>query len=204
MSLALEHDIRPGAPAVKITKRTLAVTLPKADPALRWAALGKTVLDRLDVSHSADDAAADGEQAGAAAAFAPLTLLETAAVNHDTSVFRFRTPPGWSFPPGAHIRVRGGDGDAACIRSYTPIELFEPLGTPAAVVAAPGEAGEGLTLLVKRYDDGAMSRHIHALAAGATLECSRAVEPLEGFDPQSYRSVIFIAGGTGLWGLETD
>jgi cytochrome-b5 reductase len=113
--------------------------------------------------------------------FLPHKLLKIHALSSNTSVFTFENT-SFSFEPGQHVQVRIIDNFEPVIRKYTPIACTK----------------DSFDLLIKKYDKGVMSRHIHSLKIGDTLEidgpCGRILHHTD-FEK---KKIVLIAGGTGL------
>ena len=69
------------------------------------------------------------------------------------------------------------------MRPYTPISDESDKGT--------------MTLLVKRYPNGAMSEHLHSMNPGQMLEM-RGPLPKYPWEPNKHEHIALVAGGTGI------
>ena len=122
------------------------------------ALLASAAFATLSGAESAPAQPAD-QKAYATLQFVPLSLIRREKYNHNTDLFTFALPDRNStldLPVSSYImtKCKGADGKDV-IRPYTPINQ--------------SERGV-MTLLVKRYDAGVMSKHMHNLKVGDTLE----------------------------------
>ena len=69
------------------------------------------------------------------------------------------------------------------IRPYTPVSRPDTLGY--------------FDLVIKRYDQGKMSKHLHSMRPGDTLLCKGPFAKLE-YRPNMVKHIGMLAGGTGL------
>ncbi|KAI8980634.1 cytochrome-b5 reductase [Trametes punicea] len=126
--------------------------------------------------------------------FVDFKLKKVEPYNHNTAKFIFELPPDTaSLLPVASCVVVKSSQDASnplvddkgkpVIRPYTPISPSD----------LPGE----LTFLIKRYDTGKMSKHIHELKPGDKLSIKG---PIPKFDYKinQFDEVGMIAGGSGI------
>ncbi|KAI9184684.1 hypothetical protein H9P43_003739 [Blastocladiella emersonii ATCC 22665] len=121
--------------------------------------------------------------------FRAFKLAAIEPISHNTAVFRFALPhaeqtiglPTTSFvltkftPEGA---------DAPVVRPYTPTSTDDTKGH--------------FDLLVKRYDGGAMSSHIHSLKVGDSLDVKGPIVKYQFTTANQHKEVGMIAGGTGI------
>jgi cytochrome-b5 reductase len=82
-------------------------------------------------------------------------------------------------------RCQGADG-ADVLRPYTPVHQHER-GV--------------LQLLIKRYEAGVMSKHIHSLEVGDTLDIKGPFPKLK-YEANKWKHVGMVAGGTGQYGRQ--
>ena len=117
-------------------------------------------------------------------------LKQIIKVNHNSSIFRFELPAGTSelgLPVASCISTRYESGKkqdgtpSYVIRPYTPID----------------ETSSHFDLVVKEYRDGKMSKHIHALKVGDTLEIKGPNKKTD-YVPNEVKEIGMIAGGTGV------
>ncbi|CAG8468202.1 10618_t:CDS:2 [Funneliformis caledonium] len=88
--------------------------------------------------------------------FLPLTVSEITPVNHNTRIFRLKFPRALKEPIPIASCVQVKDDSTQIMREYTPISPINELNF--------------IDLLVKRYDNGHMSRLIHNLKIGDKFE----------------------------------
>lgn len=120
-----------------------------------------------------------------AAGFRPLTLAQITPYNHNTSIFRFElstASASLNMPVASFVLVKATVDGKDVIRPYTPII---------------GQGVGYVDLLVKKYDNGPMSSHIHNLKVGDTLEFKGPLKKLE-YKQNMVQHVAMIAGGTGI------
>lgn len=120
-----------------------------------------------------------------ATSFRPLTLAQITPYNHNTSIFRFEllnTSASLNMPVASFILVKVNIDGKDVIRPYTPVI---------------GQGVGYVDLLVKKYDNGPMSSHIHNLKVGDTLEFKGPLKKIE-YKPNMVQHVTMIAGGTGI------
>jgi cytochrome-b5 reductase len=88
--------------------------------------------------------------------FIPLTVSKITPYNHNTSIFRlkFQKPLKESLPIASCVLVK--DDSSQIMRPYTPISL----------VNEPNH----IDLMIKRYDNGHMSKLIHSLKVGDQID----------------------------------
>ena len=128
-------------------------------------------------------------------------LLSKREHNHDSTIYTFGLPEGQSLAlpvcacillkaPGRGRKADGGPQDfdgSDAVRPYTPISDNSMLGA--------------FELLVKRYDDGAVSQYLHGLTPGPETKVEfkhipfniKAQYPFEG-----KKTFTLLCGGTGL------
>jgi ferredoxin-NADP reductase len=83
-------------------------------------------------------------------------------------------------------------------RRYTPLPppwIPSRTSTLAAESTAALQPGD-IKLLVRKYDTGEVSRYLHSLKPGSTIECRGPYSELE--IPPEASKVLFLAGGTGV------
>jgi hypothetical protein len=93
-----------------------------------------------------------------AAVFKPFKVLKVTNVSHNTKLIRFEVPFGkqLGLPIGRHISVRANIDGKAVMRAYTPTSRPDVTGY--------------FDIMVKCYEYGKMSTHLHTLKVGNTLE----------------------------------
>lgn len=114
--------------------------------------------------------------------FTDLKLESIKKVSPNASIFRFSLPSGnhvSGLNVASFVLVKNGD----VIRPYTPI-------------SEPTTRGY-LDLLVKKYEGGPMSTHIHSLNSGDSLSFKGPIKKID-YVPNKWEKVGMIAGGTGI------
>jgi len=118
--------------------------------------------------------------------YSAFTLIRRTHHTHDTDMFEFALSEEnalLNLPVSSCLMVRVQDrlgNDVA--RPYTPI--FQDL---------PGR----VTLLIKNYDKGVISKYIHSLREGDKCDM-KGPFPKLAYKPNMKKHIIFIAGGTGI------
>ncbi|KAG7099905.1 hypothetical protein E1B28_001704 [Marasmius oreades] len=124
--------------------------------------------------------------------FIDFKLKKVIPYNHNTSEFIFELPNNEAslLPVASCLVVKSSDPEALkdangkpIIRPYTPI-------------SPPDKAGE-LTLLVKKYEQGNASKHIHSLKEGDTLAIKGPI-PKWPWKMNELDEVALIGGGSGI------
>jgi len=118
------------------------------------------------------------------AEFRPLKVKAIEQYNHNTKVYRFALDSedaDLNMPITSYVLAKAHIGDKDVVRPYTPYA---------------DKKGE-LTLLVKTYPNGTMSKHFDELRVGDSLEL-RGPMPKFNYEPNMFDSVTLIAGGTGI------
>ena len=157
--------------------------------------------------------------------FVALQLDQVEAVNHNTKRFRFKLPEE-DMVSGLHVtsavltRFQAEGQEKPTVRPYTPVNdegEFAPRkpslcipwpnrgvmggedGTvpDAADCMTPTDQQGYLDLLVKRYDNGPMSTHIHSLVPGQKLEIKGPL-PKYPWTANKHAHIALVAGGTGI------
>jgi cytochrome-b5 reductase len=123
---------------------------------------------------------------GLPADFKPLKLIERKQYNHNSDIFTFAledpsAPLGLKTSAAIFTRCTNEKGENV-VRPYTPLTTHE---------------NGKVTLIVKRYDLGVMSRHIHSLKVGDSLEIKGPIQKLV-YRPNMVKQVVLIVGGTGI------
>ncbi|KAJ3796968.1 cytochrome-b5 reductase [Lentinula aff. detonsa] len=124
--------------------------------------------------------------------FKDFRLKKIIPYNHNTSEFIFELPNNEAslLPVASCIVVKASDPEALkdekgkpIIRPYTPI--------------SPSEHKGELTLLIKKYDNGNASKHIHGLKEGDTLSIKGPI-PKFPYKVNEFEEVALIGGGSGI------
>jgi len=127
----------------------------------------------------------DDERVLNPAIFKTFRVLQVTKVSHNTRLIRFEIPFGkcLGLAIGRHITVRADINGNKVMRAYTPTSRPDQLGY--------------FDLLVKSYEYGKMSTHLHSLTPGATLEVRGPVGRFK-YSKNMHKCMGFVAGGTGL------
>jgi len=117
--------------------------------------------------------------------FNPFCLKEIKPYNHNTKQFVFElkdrdSPP--HVPTASFILTRYFNGSKEVVRPYTPIDHHEH-GV--------------LNLLIKNYEQGNMSKHIHSMKVGDTLDFKGSIQKIA-YKPNMKAHIGMVAGGTGI------
>ncbi|KAF8215790.1 ferredoxin reductase-like protein, partial [Mycena galopus ATCC 62051] len=124
--------------------------------------------------------------------FVTLSLKKVVPYNHNSSTFIFELPPKTSskLPVASCVVVQAADPEAlkdkkgnTVTRPYTPI-------------SAADNTGE-LTFLIKKYETGVMSKHIHDLKPGDSLKIKGPI-PKFPYKENEFDEVALIGGGSGI------
>ncbi|KAK0530677.1 NADH-cytochrome b5 reductase [Tilletia horrida] len=124
--------------------------------------------------------------------FVDFVLKEVKPYNHDSSTFVFELPEGKSSgltTCSAVVVKAAGEGlkddkGKPIIRPYTP-------------TTSPETEGH-MDFLVKKYDQGNMSKHIHSLKPGDKLSIKGPIDKFQFDRPNIFQEIGLIAGGTGI------
>ncbi|PSR87423.1 hypothetical protein BD289DRAFT_452791 [Coniella lustricola] len=120
--------------------------------------------------------------------FVSLKLEDVENVNHNTKKFRFKLPEedmvsGLNVASALLTKYKP-DGDAkAILRPYTPVSDEDTKGF--------------LDLLVKKYEGGPMSTHMHDMVPGQRLDFKGPL-PKYAWTPNKHEHIALVAGGTGI------
>ena len=120
--------------------------------------------------------------------FLSLKLESVEQVSHNTKRMRFSLPDSND--------VSGMQVASALITKYKGPEMEKPVIRPYTPVSDESERGY-LDLLVKRYEGGPMSMHLHNMAPGQRLDFKGPI-PKYPWDENKHDSIALIAGGTGI------
>ncbi|KAJ7204404.1 cytochrome-b5 reductase [Mycena pura] len=123
--------------------------------------------------------------------FVNLPLKQIVPYNHNTSTFVFELPQQTSskLPVASCLVVRASDPEALTsngspvVRPYTPVSTADKTGE--------------LRLLIKRYETGVMSKYIHSLKVGDTLQVKGPI-PKFPYNENEFDQVALIGGGSGI------
>ena len=116
------------------------------------------------------------------AVFKDFKVLQVIKVSHNTKLIRFEIPFGkpLGLPIGRHVSVRADIEGSKVIRAYTP-------------TSRPDQTGY-FDLLIKSYEFGKMSKHLHSLKVGQSLEVRGPVGRFQ-YSKNSYERIGLVAGG---------
>jgi len=124
--------------------------------------------------------------------FLDFKLKRVEPYNHNTSKFTFELPNNEAslLPVASCVVVKSSDPEVLkdakgkpIIRAYTPI--------------SPSDAEGELTLLVKKYDSGNVSKHIHSLSLGNYLSIKGPISKWP-YKTNEFDQVALIGGGSGI------
>ncbi|KAI8060692.1 hypothetical protein BC940DRAFT_311567 [Gongronella butleri] len=123
--------------------------------------------------------------------FKPFTLTEVQKINHDTSLFRFK------LDSADHV---SGLHTASCVITRYPITKKD--GSPGFIIrpytpTSTEETQGHVDFIIKGYPEGKMSKHIHNLKIGDTLDIKGPI-PKYAWDEKTVDNVGMVAGGTGI------
>jgi len=119
------------------------------------------------------------------AVFKTFKILKITKASHNTKLIRFEIPHGKSLglPIGRHISIKAEVDGNSVIRAYTP-------------TSRPDQTGF-FDLVVKNYDLGKLSPHLHSLRVGASVSIRGPVGRFK-YEKNAYRKIGLVAGGSGL------
>ncbi|KAF7307250.1 NADH-cytochrome b5 reductase [Mycena indigotica] len=123
--------------------------------------------------------------------FITLPLKKVVPYNHNSSTFVFELPPKTSskLPVASCLVVRATDPEALksngnpVVRPYTPVETKDNTNE--------------LVLLVKKYETGVMSKYMHEMKPGDTLDVKGPI-PKFPYKENEFDEVALIGGGSGI------
>ncbi|KAL1916408.1 uncharacterized protein VTP21DRAFT_5599 [Calcarisporiella thermophila] len=119
--------------------------------------------------------------------FTPFKLREVHDVNYNTKLFRFDLPEQDQVL-GLHV--------ASCVLTRFPQENGKYVVRPYTPTSDEDQKGF-FDLIIKKYKDGPMSEHIHAMKPGDVLEVKGPI-PKYPYEANKHEEVGLIAGGTGI------
>lgn len=128
---------------------------------------------------------ADDGKVLSASQFRPFQVLKVTQISPNTKLLRFELPAGKSLglSLGRHITLRAEVDGAKVMRAYTPTSRIDQVGY--------------FDLLIKSYEYGKMSSHLHSLKAGSIVEVRGPVGRFK-YTKNMHPHIGLIAGGTGL------
>jgi len=126
--------------------------------------------------------------------FVDFTLKKVEPYNHNTAKYIFNLPNNEAslLPVASCVVVKSasdsanplmGKNDKPIIRPYTPV--------------SPSDQEGELTFIIKRYDEGNMSQHIHNLKPGEKLAIKGPIPKIP-YEANKWEEVGMIAGGSGI------
>ncbi|KAH8899365.1 ferredoxin reductase-like protein [Thozetella sp. PMI_491] len=120
--------------------------------------------------------------------FLSLKLEEVETVNHNTKRFRFKLPEedqvsGLSVASALLTKFKPADAEKPVLRPYTPISDEDATGY--------------LDLIVKKYENGPMSTHMHDMVPGQRLDFKGPL-PKYAWSTNKHEHIGLVAGGTGI------
>ncbi|CAG8767877.1 27060_t:CDS:2, partial [Racocetra persica] len=115
--------------------------------------------------------------------FIPLTINKITPVNHNTSIFRLKFPKPLkeTLPITSCFHIK--DDSIQIVREYTPI--------------SPTDERNYIEFLIKRYNEGYLSRYIHSLKEGNIVEVRGPILTFP-YTPNMKTHIGMICGGTGI------
>ncbi|KAF8581700.1 cytochrome-b5 reductase [Ramaria rubella] len=124
--------------------------------------------------------------------FLNFKLKKVVPYNHNSSTFIFDLPEGQSsmLPVASCVVVKASDPET--LKDTTGKPIIRPY-TPISHPDLPGE----LHFLIKKYDAGNASKHIHSLKEGDTLAIKGPI-PKYPFKVNEFEEVALIGGGSGI------
>ncbi|KAG5984351.1 NADH-cytochrome b5 reductase [Claviceps digitariae] len=147
------------------------------------AAAAETAAKAKEAAVPAKPAFTGGDQG-----FISLKLADIENVNHNTKRFRFELPEsdqvsGLAVASAVLTKYKGPEDEKATLRPYTPVSDENEKGF--------------LDLLVKKYQGGPMSTHMHNMVPGQRLDFKGPL-PKYPWSENKHDHIALIAGGTGI------
>jgi len=120
--------------------------------------------------------------------FISLVLEKSENLNHNTKKLTFKLPEadmesGLPVQSAVITKYKGPEMEKPVIRPYTPISDVDQKGT--------------VDFLIKKYDKGAMSSHMHNMSPGQSLDIKGPI-PKYQLSENKHEHIAMIAGGTGI------
>lgn len=111
------------------------------------------------------------------------TLLSEERISSDSKRLLFQVPPNGvkKLDVGRHIMCRATINGERVVRPYSPTVF----------------AGSTLELVVKAYEQAKMSKFLHGMSVGDSIEMFGPVGSLK-YSPSTFQHLIFICAGTGV------
>lgn len=114
--------------------------------------------------------------------FKAFPVAEVLAYNHNTKLYKFRVKSPKDLPVACFVLTKYIDEEGKeIVRPYTPIDHNE----------------DYLTLLVKTYPAGKMSKHLASLKPGDDVEIKGLLPKIQ-YKPNMKKRIGMFAGGTGI------
>ncbi|GAA5977325.1 hypothetical protein JCM5350_002429 [Sporobolomyces pararoseus] len=121
-------------------------------------------------------------------------------LTRDTSLFKLKVPRTVLPQSFQSLISKDGGGQVQPILSLyvkEPTLQIQRAYTPLSAKSFNPDGSATLELVVKRYPDGEVSRYLHRLGTGDSIEI-RAPSITWVYNPRDWDRVVFIAGGTGV------
>lgn len=118
----------------------------------------------------------------------PLEVEKVDTLNHNVKLVRFKLPEAG--------QVSGMEAASALLTKFKPEGAEKPVIRPYTAVSDDDAKGH-LDLLVKKYEGGAMSSHIHSLQPGDKLDVKGPIVKYK-WAPNKHEEIALVAGGTGI------
>jgi len=120
--------------------------------------------------------------------FKQFKLKQIETVNHNTKIFRFALDSqsqelGLPVASCIVIKANIGENGKPVIRPYTPVSSNDEKGY--------------FDLIVKNYDAGVMSKYLHGLKIGNSIEVKGPISKIP-YTPNMKKNIGMICGGTGV------
>ncbi|KAJ6575497.1 ferredoxin reductase-like protein, partial [Mycena capillaripes] len=124
--------------------------------------------------------------------FVSLPLKKVVPYNHNSSTFYFELPPKTSskLPVASCVVVKAADPEALKDKKGNPVVR------PYTPISSADNSGE-LVFLIKKYETGVMSKYIHSLKAGDSLQIKGPI-PKFPYKENEFDEVALIGGGSGI------
>jgi len=126
--------------------------------------------------------------------FVDFTLKKVEPYNHNTAKYTFALPDGEAslLPVASCVVVKSAPDSPHALTD----DKGKPVIRPYTPISPPDQEGE-LTFLIKRYDEGKMSKHIHEMQPGEKLSIKGPIMKFP-FKVNEFDEVGMIAGGSGI------
>lgn len=126
--------------------------------------------------------------------FIDFKLKKVQPYNHNTAIYTFELPTGSAsgLPVASCVVVKSAADSSAPLQSAEGKPIIRPY-TPIS----PSEQEGELTFMIKRYEEGKMSQHIHGLKVGESLGIKGPISKFP-YEANQFDEVGMIAGGSGI------